>query len=444
MNSRDIFRSNFTPDALSQIVDLHLQPGVARGVDGVHYERFLEIRDTEIELISERAYSARYKFSPYKQKLILKGADDKPRSVSIPTLRDRVALRALNNFLSAVFPDCKPQHSHPVISEVLKAASQMHEDDCFIKLDIKAFYDSVNHKTLIRNLRKRIRTDEPLHMLMSALECPTGATVQQNSKNHLGIPQGLSISNLLASIYLNSIDQKFSSLLGVSYHRYVDDILCLAPKAEAVDLAGLVSLKLRREKKLQCHKLGSGKSQIVEGDKKVSYLGYLVSREGVSIRASTEKKFISNVMQIVYGAGPEDFERAIWRINLRITGCHLSGANIGWLFYFSQIDDVQLLAKLDAQIRKAATRRFGTARAGRIKRLVKAYHEVKYRYRNSSYFPNFDTYSRERMETYIDLLAPGRYREIETFSDAQVRRIFNSSVSREVRRMERDTLGGFS
>ncbi|WP_375571881.1 reverse transcriptase domain-containing protein [Seohaeicola saemankumensis] len=218
-------------------MDLHLKEGVARGVDGTSYERFLQCRDQEVGLISQRALAGRYKFSPYRQKLILKNAESPPRQVSIPTLRDRVALRALNNFLTSIFPDCRPQHAHPVISSVLAAIGNMVSDDRFIKLDIRSFYDEVDHEILMRNLRRRIRSENPLKLIEDALKTPTGATVASQSTNELGIPQGLSISNLLSSIYLKSIDDRFGSLLGVSYHRYVDDILCIATASEAKDVA---------------------------------------------------------------------------------------------------------------------------------------------------------------------------------------------------------------
>jgi hypothetical protein len=149
-------------------------------------------------------------------------------------------------------------------------------------------------------------------------------------------------------------------------------------------------------------------------------------------------------MEIIFGATTGDQERAIWRINLRITGCKISGSNVGWMFYFSQITDLSLLAKMDAQIQSAVKRQFGTEASQGVKRLLKSYHQVKYHHRDSSYFPDFATYSRDEMENHLNLLAPGRYRNLSRKTDAEISRIFGASVWREVKRMERDTLGGFS
>ncbi|MCL6286237.1 hypothetical protein M3P21_22380, partial [Ruegeria sp. 2012CJ41-6] len=149
---------------------------------------------------------------------------------------------------------------------------------------------------------------------------------------------------------------------------------------------------------------------------------------------------MTSIMEIIFGATPETRERAIWRINLRITGCKFFDSTVGWMFYFSQIDDKSLLTKMDIQIKRAAIRKFGPEAANRVKRLVKAYHQIKYSHRDSTYFPNFDLYSREQKIVHLELLAPGKFRNLEAKSDQQISRIFSASVWREVKRMERDTL----
>lgn len=442
--SSQVFAEHFSERLLQEVVDLHLKDGVARGVDGTSYDGFIARRDEEVRLISQRAQTGTYVFSPYRQKLLLKDASSLPRQVSIPTLRDRVALRALNNFLSEIFHDCRPQHSHPIITSVLQSVGEMHADDCFVKLDIQSFYDAVNHEILLKTLRSRIRAENPLSLISSALMTPTGTTVASRETNELGIPQGLSISNILSSIYLKTVDDRYGSMLGVTYHRYVDDILCIAAASEAEHIAKDISKRLKRVKKLSCHPLGTGKSMICEPGSNVLYLGYLIGSDKVTVRRDTEKKLMTSIMEIIFGATPETSERAIWRINLRISGCKFFGSPVGWMFYFSQIDDVSLLTKMDVQIRRAAERKFGAETANGIKRLVKAYHQVKYYHRDSTYFPNFDTYSREQKIAHLELIAPGKFRNLEAKSDQEVSRIFGASVWREVKRMERDTLSNFS
>ncbi len=442
--SRQVFQRHFSQDSLRELIDLHLAPSTARGVDGTNYERFLELREDEIKLISSRALSGCYSFSPYRQKLIIKDAKSPPRQVSIPTIRDKIALRALNNFLSEIFHGSRPQHSHPVISAAIESIRASSPNDAFIKLDIRSFYDEIDHKTLLKNIRRKIRSGEPIALIESAINTPTGVTVSDCGSNSRGVPQGLSISNILASIYLSDVDKKYRSMPGIKYHRYVDDILCVSSSADAEVFATSISKDLWSRKKLRSHPIGSGKSEILPISKGVDYLGYTFSGGKVSVRRSTEKKLLSSLMRIIHSSSSENLTRSLWRLNLRISGCRLNGSNVGWIFYFSQINDLKLLSRVDAQVRKSIKKKFGDDGYKKCKRLIKAYHEVKFNIQQSSYYHNFDNYSRSMMVELLNRVFPARFFNLDAKSDADIQRIFNRVVTREVREMERDTLGGFS
>lgn len=442
--SRQIFENHFQPSALKEVIDTYLSPSSARGVDGTNYDHFVDRANDETNLISSRALTGPYSFSPFRQKLIVKDAESPPRQVSIPTIRDKIALRALNNFLSEIFYEARPQHSHPVISTAIKSIDEAASDDSFIKLDIKSFYDGIQHESLLKNLRRKIRSTEPIKMIASAITTPTGSNISESKVNTVGVPQGLSISNILASIYLQSIDEKYQFMPGLAYHRYVDDILCIAPSSKAHSISTAISKDLKSKKKLNTHSVGSGKSMIVPISDGVEYLGYSFKGGCVSVRKATEKKLLPSLMRIIHSATKKDLPRSIWRINLRISGCRFNGSNIGWVFYFSQINDIQLLARMDAQIKRAIRRRFGSAEYGSCKRLVKAYHEAKYNHQSGRYFYNFDTIDRANMIALLERLFPGRLSSLEEKSESEIRKIFNRAISREVREMERDTLGDFS
>jgi RNA-directed DNA polymerase len=444
ITSHKLFDNHFSPDNLKEVIDLHLAPSSARGVDGTNYDRFLEKMDDEIDLISSRALKGEYKFSPFRQKLIIKDRKSPPRQISIPTIRDKIALRALNNFLTECFPDARPQHSHQVISSSIKSISNATQTDKFIKLDIQTFYDDINHEVLIRNLKLKIRSTAPLKIVLSAIETPTGSTIAEADKNSLGVPQGLSISNILASIYLHSIDKKYRSIDDIDYHRYVDDIFCITSSSKAKLVASAISKDLKAKKKLKTHPIGSGKSTITKSSEELTYLGYTFSGATITVRESTEKRLFSSLMRILHSASLNNLEKSIWRLNLRISGCRLNGNNIGWMFYFSQINDKKLLSRIDAQIKKTVLKRFGKVEANKCKRLIKAYHEVKYSYKDSNYFSNFDNFDRDEMIALLNKVFPDRYTKLEEKSDAHIRQVFNRVVTREVREMERDTLGSFS
>ena len=60
----------------------------SRGIDGTTLKQF--DLDKESVLIHEKCVKGEYKFSPYLQKLVLKGKGKPPRVISIPTIRDQI------------------------------------------------------------------------------------------------------------------------------------------------------------------------------------------------------------------------------------------------------------------------------------------------------------------------------------------------------------------
>lgn len=113
---------------------------------------------------------------PIERSSSLKSADSLPRKVSIPAIRDRVTLRCFTNFLCQVFPECKPKHAHPVVSKAIKNFEKSLTQDSFVKLDSKKFYDCTDHAILVQQLRKRIKHDPAISLVVQAITTPTGAS----------------------------------------------------------------------------------------------------------------------------------------------------------------------------------------------------------------------------------------------------------------------------
>ncbi|MBM3604422.1 MAG: hypothetical protein FJX25_06625 [Alphaproteobacteria bacterium] len=443
-SSKSVFESCFSQEAVREVVATRLTEHTARGVDGVGYGTFIANLDQNVETICSKAVPGEYCFSPYRQKLILKGAASFPRIVSIPTIRDRVTLRCLNNFLCLVFGDCKPPHAHPVVTDAIKSFERATPNDSFVKLDVKGFYDNINHRTMERQLRKRIKHEPAISLILRALATPTGATVQEGRKNTLGVPQGLSMSNILASIYMLEIDTKYGSRLDIDYHRYVDDILIRAPSSEIAPVASQIAKALKRTRKLTVHPLGSGKSAIHPFGESVSYLGYKFDGSVVSVREASIKKMMTSLMRILAGMNDANALKSIWRLNLRISGCRIQGSNVGWLFYFSQINDYQILFRLDKQIKARLSALGRSALYSQCKRFIKAHREIKFNHVNTDYVFDFDQFTRAQMLSAIYLIKPGAEGKLDNRTDAEVKAIFFKTMYREAREMERDTLGAFS
>src|SRR5512140_3290051 len=101
-----------------------------------------------------------------------------------------------------------------------------------IKRDISDYFASVNHNILLAQLSQLI---DPADYLSHLLTQRIRFRYQQEDQLHIaevGIPFGSAIACLFANIYLTGMDRLIELLPDVSYFRYADDILLLAPSRD--------------------------------------------------------------------------------------------------------------------------------------------------------------------------------------------------------------------
>ena len=148
MSAGDLFSAEFSSDKLLETYTDHIAQTGAIGIDRIGKKQFEQQLEQHITVLAQKANAGIYRFSQYREKLISKGAKKLPRVISIPTFRDRVALRALCNVLHETFDsELSLKIPQAVIHEV-KEAIKGGEYKFFAKLDIKEFYPSVQHGLL--------------------------------------------------------------------------------------------------------------------------------------------------------------------------------------------------------------------------------------------------------------------------------------------------------
>ena len=116
MNPEEYFNPTFFTDYFKS--KLRLKKGGA--LDGLTPDTFWKRYERELEVISKRCLEGTYKFSPYLEKLILKGKDKLPRMLSVPSMRDRMVFGALNKYLQDTFPEAV---NHEVPNQYIKEVS---------------------------------------------------------------------------------------------------------------------------------------------------------------------------------------------------------------------------------------------------------------------------------------------------------------------------------
>lgn len=104
MSASKIFKSLFKKQRLIDVFSDHIAGSAAVGLDRIRPIHFQKNLTSEVSGICERVMAGTYKFTSFKQKLISKGANSLPRVISIPTVRDRITLRVLCDFLNTSTP----------------------------------------------------------------------------------------------------------------------------------------------------------------------------------------------------------------------------------------------------------------------------------------------------------------------------------------------------
>jgi retron-type reverse transcriptase len=182
------------------------------GVDKIDSDRFESILDQQIEIILSKYFKRTYRFTRFK-----KIKTNNQRIVSIPTIRDRLVLEFLNRRIIEKFKVHFPNRDKITYSIIQKLNEQL--DYHVIRLDIKDFFNSIPQNKLLQKLKESsLLSSEEYYLVKEMLKLIPN-----------GVPQGISISNTLADIYLEGFDYKLKRIHPrISlYSRYVDDILIL-------------------------------------------------------------------------------------------------------------------------------------------------------------------------------------------------------------------------
>jgi retron-type reverse transcriptase len=353
----------------------------AVGIDGTSKQKFDEILEEELNIIERKTENNSYDFSFYKQKLIVKSIN-KTREISIPTLRDKLVLKYLYNNIFEAFSSKLNESltAQKTISEVKKYKDNFNS---FIKIDIQNFFPSIKHQILLNKLISEIKDEKILNLIEKAISQTTvdiNTSFKQRIKynNKVGIPQGLSISGILAEIYIYDLVQKYNKS-NLKFFRYVDDVLILCNREDIADT--IKSLKNDFEElKLTIHdfEVNSNKSSYGNIQDTFEFLGYRFENELISVRDASVQKMYGNISKLFTQYKNKKFnskKEFITRLNLKITGCVIDGKKYGWISYFSLINDFKLLFGLDVFVEKNCKKY--NIEHGKIKKFTRAIHEIK-------------------------------------------------------------------
>jgi hypothetical protein len=432
----------FSEEYLHELFDRRIVKSRAVGRDGIRLAAFRANAEREIALISRKVLSGQYRFTPYKERLVSRGAHRHPRQISIPTVRDRLTLRATCDALASIAPKAISQPPHAYVKAISTIARGAEEPLSFVRVDVRDFFPSIDHGRLIEIVKDHGAEPFLVTLVHGAISTPTGVSRSTTKALGRGIPQGLSISNILSAVFMRDVDKG----VGVGeFFRYVDDILVVCPTHKESRVFKDV-VRALQQIGLDAHGPGTeGKSEIKRAGEGIEYLGYRIHPKCVSIRKSSYRKMFNNVLRVItdyrYKKKPQSF---LFRLNLKITGCIVDGKRRGWLMFFAQTEDISQLRYLDNFVSEQVKRVGDGEHLGEVKRFVKTYHEIRYKGLNSSYIPNFDNYDFERKIDFIAKLTGKSPDDLKSAPLAFIDEQFELLLSREIEDLEQDVIGAVS
>jgi RNA-directed DNA polymerase len=216
-----------------------LRKSSAPGVDGETVEQYGEVLEERLPDLLKRARSGSYHAPPVRRTYIPKGDGKEKRGIGIPTTEDKVLQRGVAMLLDPIYEQCFSESSygfragrsqHQALEHLWNAAMKT-KTRWILEVDIRKFFDTMDHGHLREVIRRRVRDGVVLRLIDKWLK----AGVMEEGQLHYneeGTPQGGVISPLLSNIFLDEVlDQWYEKevkdrLKGRSFMvRFADDFV---------------------------------------------------------------------------------------------------------------------------------------------------------------------------------------------------------------------------
>jgi len=324
----------------------------AAGIDGIPVKELKKYLQTHSEQYIEQIERGSYQVSPILGVEIPK-SNGKTRLLGIPTVVDRVFQQALHQVLQPVFePDFQAhsygfrpnRNAHQAIAQSLQNINSGYQD--IVDIDLKSFFDQVEHYVLLELIYKKVKCDKTLKLLRSFLRAPIliNGKLQKRRK---GVPQGSPLSPLISNILLNELDKELEKR-GHRYVRYADDFSIYVRSKEAAKRVGNSICQFLRDKlRLPINRDKSG----IRRPTTFNVLGYgfvPTYKKGekgkyqLVVKKSKWAVLKAKLKLLTRKTRPASFDERIHRINLLIRG---------WTNYFKMASMYSKLKSLDEWLR---------------------------------------------------------------------------------------------
>lgn len=256
------------------------------------------LSDNIIELKNELV-NGTYRHGGYKAFNI---SDPKPRNIHKATVRDRLVHHAIYRVLYPFFErifiadsySCRVgKGTHKALDRFHSFADKASHNNSrtlwVLKGDIRKFFASIDHETLIGVLGKYISDQKIISLLREIIR-------SFSTSPGVGLPLGNLTSQLLVNIYMNEFDQFVKRDLKIKYYiRYADDFVILSPGREYIfSLIPKLKEFLVERLKLELHPRKLYVKTLTSG---VDFLGWVNFPHHRTLRTATKRRMYKRLIQ---------------------------------------------------------------------------------------------------------------------------------------------------
>lgn len=220
--------------------------------------------------------------------------DPKERVISVAPFSNRVIHHAIVNVCHNTFENHQIYHSyatrlgkgtHKAIQQVV---CNNKKNNWFLKLDVKKFFDTINHKVLISLLEKKFKEPQLLHLFKNII-------TSFNTNKGIGLPIGNLTSQYFANFYLAFLDRYAKQHLHIKHYiRYMDDIVLWGnSKAQIWYYYNKLKLYLENNLKQTFKKPIFNKTTF-----SFNYLGYTITKDKIKPNKRNRNKYAKKTQTI--------------------------------------------------------------------------------------------------------------------------------------------------
>jgi hypothetical protein len=220
--------------------------------------------------------------------------EPKPRVISTAPFEQRIMHHAIMNVMESVFDRPMIHHSYAcrkgkgTHAAVLYAFRQCRINSCFLKLDIRKYFDSIDHQTLKTYIRRFIKDARVIALLDGIID-------SYEKTPGKGVPIGNLTSQFFANIYLAGLDHYVLEKLNSSaYCRYMDDFVVWGASMTELQKT-LINIRKYVNENLCLTLKESVFGKTYYG---LPFLGFLIKEKGIYLIKKTKRRVTKRIFEI--------------------------------------------------------------------------------------------------------------------------------------------------